>query len=95
VWHYGKPMDDARDDTKADSAYRWTIRSLYLLALVANVWLLLDSMKETPEGRVMLARLEQLKEKTLSPWKRRHAEQVEANRVILEAMMIVDGADNA
>ena len=51
-------LDIAGLHTHAERAYRWTIRTLYLIAVVANLWLLLQTMKETPEGQIMLQRLE-------------------------------------
>ena len=77
-------------DTHAERAYRWTIRTLYLIAVVANLWLLIQTMKETPEGQIMLQRLEHTWQRLRASARARAYEEAEAKRVILEAMMIVD-----
>lgn len=84
--------DTTRDDARAERLYRWTIRGLYAFALAANVWLLIDTMKDTPEGQLLLHRMEERWEKIMEPARRTRDERLQANRVILEAMMIVDDA---
>lgn len=81
------------EPTRADTAYRWTVRTIYLLAIVLNLYVLIASMKETPEGQLILNRLEQLRDELTRPLRQRRADRVEANRVILEAWSIVEGAN--
>lgn len=33
----------------AEAVYRWTVRTLYLVAIALNVWVLWDSVKDRPE----------------------------------------------
>lgn len=80
------------EPTRADTAYRWTVRTVYLLAIVLNLYVLIASMKETPEGREILIRLDRLRSELTRPLRQRRADRVEANRVILEAWSIVEGA---
>ena len=77
----------------ASRADRWTVRTLYLFAIVINLYVLIESMKDTPEGQKMLMRLEKLRDDLQRPIKQRKADRLEANKVILEAMQIVEEAN--
>ena len=83
-------VDDA---SRADTVYRWTVRTLYLFAIVITLYVLVESMKDTPEGQKMLLRLEKLRDDLQRPIKQRKADRLEANKVILEAMQIVEEAN--
>ena len=91
MFYYGGPMVD--DASRADTVYRWTVRTLYLFAIVINLYVLVESMKDTPEGQKMLLRLEKLRDDLQRPIKQRKADRLEANKVILEAMQIVEEAN--
>jgi len=91
VFYYGGRMVD--EASRADSVYRWTVRTLYLFAIVINLYVLIESMKDTPEGQKMLLRLEKLRDDLQRPIKQRKADRLEANKVILEAMQIVEEAN--
>jgi len=79
--------------SRADNVYRWTVRTLYLFAIVINLYVLIESMKDTPEGQKMLLRLEKLRDDLQRPIKQRKKDRLEANKVILEAMQIVEEAN--
>ena len=91
MFYYGGRMVD--EASRADSVYRWTVRTLYLFAIVINLYVLIESMKDTPEGQKMLLRLEKLRDDLQRPIKQRKADRLEANKVILEAMQIVEEAN--
>lgn len=91
MFYYGDRMVD--DASRADTVYRWTVRTLYLFAIVINLYVLVESMKDTPEGQKMLMRLEKLRDDLQRPIKQRKADRLEANKVILEAMQIVEEAN--
>jgi len=79
--------------SRADSVYRWTVRTLYLFAIVVNLYVLVESVKDTPEGQRIVARLDKLRDDLKRPMQQRRADRLEANKVILEAMQIVEEAN--
>jgi len=79
--------------SRADSVYRWTVRTLYLFAIVVNLYVLVESVKDTPEGQKIIARLDKLRDDLKRPMQQRRADRLEANKVILEAMQIVEEAN--
>lgn len=79
--------------SRADSVYRWTVRTLYLFAIVVNLYVLVESVKDTPEGQKIVARLDKLRDDLKRPMQQRRADRLEANKVILEAMQIVEEAN--
>ena len=91
MFYYGGRMVD--EASRADNVYRWTVRTLYLFAIVINLYVLIESMKDTPEGQKMLLRLEKLRDDLQRPIKQRKKDRLEANKVILEAMQIVEEAN--
>jgi hypothetical protein len=83
-------VDDA---SRADSVYRWTVRTLYLFAIVVNLYVLVESVKDTPEGQRIIARLDKLRDDLKRPMQQRRKDRLETNKVILEAMQIVEEAN--
>lgn len=83
-------VDDA---SRADYVYRWTVRTLYLVAIVINLYVLIESMKDSPEGQKILLKLEKVREDLQRPMKQRRKDRLETNKVILEAMQIVEEAN--
>jgi hypothetical protein len=79
--------------SRADSVYRWTVRTLYLFAIVVNLYVLVESVKDTPEGQKIVARVDKLRDDLKRPMQQRRADRLEANKVILEAMQIVEEAN--
>jgi len=79
--------------SRADNVYRWTVRTLYLFAIVVNLYVLVESVKDTPEGQKIIARLDKLRDDLKRPMQQRRKDRLEANKVILEAMQIVEEAN--
>ena len=82
-------------DTSADVAYRWTVRGLYAVAIVLNVWMLWDAMADE-------AQIELLKQKAGRVWTQAtrplHLEKVmkkETGPLLWEAQKIVEEAKGA
>lgn len=92
-------MDDPADITEGpaqptddDRLYRWTIRSLYIVAIGLNVWLLWDQMKDGPEAQMAKAQLVRWKDQALKPMRDRQMFRKHANRLLYEATEIVEAA---
>lgn len=77
------------EESTADRVYTWTVRSLYAAAIALNVWLLLETLQESPEGQVILEKLRELQHRALAPVRERKAFRRAANRMLLDAMIIV------
>ena len=84
----------ANDDDDA-RLYRWTIRSLYLAALVANAWLLWDQVKDTPEAQVAIKKVRDRAERITAPLTHRQWFRRQANAVIYEAVTVLEEAEGA
>jgi hypothetical protein len=80
------------EDDAAETVYRWTIRSLYVLAIGLNVYMLWEQMKDTPEMGEYRARLDLAKQRALAPLRERKRMKLETGKVIFEAMEIVADA---
>jgi hypothetical protein len=80
------------EDDTAEVVYTWTIRSLYVLAIGLNVYMLWEQMKDTPEVGEYRARWETAKARALAPLKERKRMKLETGKVIFEAMEIVADA---
>jgi hypothetical protein len=95
-------VDDPTEVQYEESrAYRWTVRTLYLTLLAANVYLVFDWWKDTPEGQAMLARakarIDALKVKAQECEgcaKRKAMLQAAINRMQWDAERIVEGTDD-
>jgi len=89
---YGVTMANDDDDARL---YRWTIRSLYLAALVANAWLLWDQVKDTPEAQVAISKVKARADKIAAPLTNRQWFRRQANAVIYEAVTVLEEAGDA
>jgi hypothetical protein len=79
----------------AEVAYRWTVRGLYLTLIAANIYVLWDSYKDTPEALVMRARLRRRYDALKNCEEcagRREALRKAFNRVLFQAEQIVEEA---
>lgn len=81
-----------------DRAYRWIVRTLYVTLLAANLYLVYDWYRETPEGQAMIARcrarvaaLKKKAEECEGCAKRRAMLQAAVNRMHWQAERIVEG----
>lgn len=81
-------------DEESQRLYRLTIRSLYVAALVLNAWVLWDQVRDSPEGRALVARLQTLKDRMAEPVRQRAQFRKHANQVVFEAVTIVEGAED-
>lgn len=95
-------VDDPTEVQYEESrVYRWTVRTLYVTLLAANVYLVFDWWKSTPEGQVTLARwgqrVDALKVKAQECEgcaKRKAMLQAAINRMHWDAERIVEGNDD-
>lgn len=88
-------MDDLIDgEGTADRAYRWTVRGLYALAIILNVWLLWDAVKDNPEAAELKSQLARMKNRAMHPFQLEQVIQRETGPMIWEAMQIVEEANN-
>ena len=79
-------------ETKADTAYKWIVRACYLAAIGLNLYYLIESQKETPEGRIALAKLQRVRDEILRPWWDRKKFRRMVTEVHLEAWQTVEDA---
>ena len=82
-------------DQGADLAYRWTIRTLYVVAIALNVWVLWDQLAEDPEAKVLKVKLSSWAAKALKPFHLDRQVKKETGAVLWEAQTIVEEADSA
>jgi len=84
---YGEEMDDDQHSMKV---YRWTIRGLYLTALVLNAWVLWDQVKDSPEGVMIRTRAQVVADRVMAPVRDQQMFRKAANAVVFEAVTIVE-----
>ena len=87
-------MGSVQDDDASVRLYRWTIRGLYLTALVLNAWVLWDQVKDSPEGVAVRQRAQQMGDKITQPIRDRQHFRRAANAVVYEAVTIVEGSQD-
>lgn len=80
------------DDPTQDRAYRWAVRSLYLVALGLNAYLLWDVMKDDTEVQIQVRRLKQWWAKQTENCEGCRKRRAQMNRVLYEATEIVTKA---
>jgi hypothetical protein len=84
--------------SREERIYRNTVRALYLFALAANAVIIWGQVKDTPEGIVLRTRTKQLGRTITKPYRERQWFIKEKNKVIFEAVTVVEeakGTDNA
>ena len=84
---YGGRMDD---DQHSMRVYRWTIRGLYLTALLLNAWVLWDQVKDSPEGIAIRQRAQAAADRVMAPVREQQMFRKAANAVVYEAVTIVE-----
>jgi len=91
---YPPVVDDPRTehDTPADTAYRWTIRTLYLAAIILNVWVLWDQTQNDTQKAVLGARLKKWGERIMHPIRVEQQIEKETGPMLWEAQTIVETA---
>lgn len=84
---------DETGDQGADLAYRWTIRTLYAVAIAMNVWILWIQLADDPEAQAVKDQVRGWAAKLLRPLHLDRQVKREVGGVIFEAMGIVEEAD--
>ena len=82
-------------ESREERVYRWTVRTLYVVALSLNAVLIWEQVKDAPEVEAARARLDR--------WRRRVTERLDAARaqraaeswVVWEALNILEEANDA
>ena len=90
-------MEDEEHDP-AETAYKWTMRTLYLLAFVANFYVLWDAYKDTVEVKILTQRVKDRWQRLWRPVRESEEFRKMANRVWWEALSVlgeVPGGDAA
>ena len=80
------------DTDTPPKVYTWTIRTLYGVAIAMNVWYMLETYRETPEGKRIISRAERVAKKISHPWHERKWLRREETATLLEAWNIVEEA---
>lgn len=82
-------------ETRADAAYTWTVRALYLVAIGLNVYYLVAANRDTPEVQSLLARGRRVLRAVRRPIESRREWTKAKTAVVLEAWGIVEKAKEA
>jgi hypothetical protein len=80
------------NESTPDQVYKWTIRFLYGAAITLNLWYLLENYRDTPEGKRVITRVENISRDLLRPWHERKHFRRQADETLVEAWIIVDEA---
>jgi hypothetical protein len=80
----------ATEPTREERLYRYTVRTLYIVALALNAIIIWDQVKTTPEGQALAGRFEKAKAKTLGKMKAAKDLKAAENWVVFEAMTILE-----
>ena len=87
-------MSGAYDQEREERMYRLTVRTLYLVALTLNAFVIYEQVKETPEGQILRTRIQAAKTKIWNKLNEARHFRKTANEVVYEAITIVEGEDN-
>jgi len=79
-------------ETPADTVYKWTIRTLYTVAIGLNVYFLYQQYKDTTGGQELKSKYEKARSAMTKPWRDKKHFRKQANETIVEAWVIVDEA---
>ena len=89
------PADDLETgESGPDLAYRWTIRTLYAVAIALNVWVLWDQLATDDDAARLKVRANQLAATVLRPFHLDRQVKRETGAVIWEAQTIVEEAES-
>lgn len=85
-------MDTEHLESREEKVYRWTVRTLYVVALTLNAVLIYEQVKDSPEVTAVRARVDR--------WRARFADRVDEARrqradeawVVWEALTILEEA---
>lgn len=83
-------MSDERDER----IYRLTVRTLYLVALALNAFVIYEQVKDTPEGQAMKTRIDALRSRIWGKMNEARLFRKSANEVVFEAITIVEGEED-
>ena len=76
--------------TREERLYRYTVRTLYVVALTLNAVIIWDQVKTTPEGKAMAERFAKAKAKAVTQWRNAKNLKAAENWVVFEAMTILE-----
>lgn len=88
-------MDTEPTESREERVYRWTVRTLYVVALSLNAVLIWEQVKDTPEVDALRSRFTRARRRLddrLSAARRQRAAE---SWVVWEALTILEEADNA
>lgn len=88
-------MDTEELESREERIYRWTVRTLYVVALTLNAVMLYEQLKDSPELVAVRGRVDR--------WRARVSDKLDAARlqraaeswVVWEALTILEDANNA
>lgn len=77
------------EPTREERLYRYTVRTLYIVALALNAVIIYEQVKQTEEGKALTARWERTKERALARYNEAKNLRTAENWVVFEAMEIL------
>jgi hypothetical protein len=78
------------EPTREERLYRYTVRTLYIIALALNAVIIWDQVKTTPEGKALGERFSTAKAKALGKLKAAKDLRDAESWVLFEAMTILE-----
>lgn len=90
-------MVDTNDEAPEydDAVMRWTVRTLYALAIGLNVWVAWYEVRERPEYEIARAKVAVALRNLTAPIRERNLFRRQVNRVLFEADAIKEAAADA
>ena len=79
-------------DNGVDLAYRWTVRTLYAVAIALNVWLLWDAVSDDTQTQIVIDKGRTIWGQITAPFHLDAQVKKDTGSVIYEAMQIVEDA---
>ena len=81
--------------TREERLYRYTVRTLYVVALTLNAIIIWDQVKTTPEWKELANRFAKGQEKAIQRYRDAKKLKAAENWVVFEAMTILEEEGNA
>lgn len=86
-------MDET--ESREERVYRWTVRTLYVVALSLNAILIWEQVKDAPEVVAARTRVARWKQNVSDRLDAAHRQRVAESWVIWEALNILEDANDA
>ena len=83
------------DEPRSETAYRWVVRTLYVVAMGINVIYLLEHYQDTPEVQRAMGRVRKVEAWPRRPFARARQMRKAQTEVLLEAWNTVEEARDA